>query len=65
MVDRGSRAADHATVRLGHKRKDVDDIYSHITDQMVEETLDALQLRWERDGGWSWKSYADPEREVA
>ncbi len=25
-------------VRLGHKRKDVDDLYSHITDQMVEET---------------------------
>lgn len=30
-------------LRLGHKRKDVDDIYSHVTDQMIKETLQALQ----------------------
>ncbi|HVV19252.1 MAG TPA: hypothetical protein VHF06_07425, partial [Pseudonocardiaceae bacterium] len=29
-------------VRLGHKRKDVDDIYSHVTDRMVVHTLSAL-----------------------
>jgi integrase len=42
-------------VRLGHKRHDVDDIYSHVTDQMVEDTLAALQKRWEQDGGWAWQ----------
>ena len=26
-------------MRLGHKRKDIDDIYSHITEQMIENTL--------------------------
>ncbi|RJQ87221.1 tyrosine-type recombinase/integrase [Amycolatopsis panacis] len=41
-------------VRLGHKREDVDDLYSHITQQMIEETLQALQQRWEQDGGWTW-----------
>ena len=41
-------------VRLGHKRKDVDDIYSHITEQMIEDTLQTLQQRWEQDGGWTW-----------
>jgi hypothetical protein len=32
-------------VRLGHKRKDVDDLYSHITDQMIADTVQALQQR--------------------
>ena len=41
-------------VQLGHKRKDVDDLYSHITDQMIEDTLHALQQRWVQDGGWTW-----------
>lgn len=41
-------------VRLGHKRKDVDDLYSHVTDQMIEDALQALQQRWEQDGGWTW-----------
>jgi hypothetical protein len=48
-------------VRLGHKRRDVDDIYSHVTDQMIEETLAALQRRWEQDGGWRWASHATQE----
>jgi hypothetical protein len=42
-------------VRLGHKRKDVDDLYSHVTEQMIQDTLHALQRRWERDGGWTWQ----------
>jgi hypothetical protein len=41
-------------VRFGHKRRDVDDIYSLITKRMIEETLDALQERREQDGGWTW-----------
>jgi integrase len=44
--------------RLGHKRKDVDDDYSHVTDQMIEDMLDALQDRWENDGGWTWDGEA-------
>jgi hypothetical protein len=51
--------------RLGHKRKDIDDLYSHVTDPMIEETLTALQRRWEHDGGWSWSSAADSEQEAA
>jgi hypothetical protein len=35
----------------------VDDIYSYVTDQMIEETVAALQRRWEQDGGWSWASH--------
>jgi len=34
--------------RLGHKRKDIDDFYSHVTHTMREKLLDALQRRWER-----------------
>ena len=30
-------------VRLGHKREDVDDLYSPVTEQTIEETLQALQ----------------------
>jgi integrase len=40
--------------RLGHKRKDVDDHYSHVTRPMIEDALAALQRRWEQFGGWSW-----------
>jgi integrase len=52
-------------VRLGHKRKDVDDLYSHTTDQMIEETLQALQQRWEQDGGWTWQETPAVEPEAA
>jgi integrase len=52
-------------VRLGHKRKDVDDLYSHVTDQMIEETLDTLQRRWEQDGGWTWQERSDLRKEAA
>lgn len=38
-------------VRLGHKRKDVDDIYSHVTNQMIQGTVQALQQRWSRMAG--------------
>lgn len=50
-------------VRLGHKRKDIDDHYSHVTDAMVENMLAALQQRWEQDGGWTWdESHAIPRK---
>jgi integrase len=52
-------------VRLGHKRKDVDDIYSHVTEQMIQETLQALQQRWEQDGGWTWTESPAVEPEAA
>ncbi|MCI2420040.1 hypothetical protein MOQ72_21580 [Saccharopolyspora sp. K220] len=52
-------------VRLGHKRKDVDDIYSHVMDQMIEDTLKALQQRWEQDGGWTWQENTAVGREAA
>jgi integrase len=41
-------------VRLGHKRKDIDDRYSHVTDAIVEQALTGLQTRWELDSTWSW-----------
>lgn len=37
--------------RLGHKRKDIDDIYSHVTPKMRDRMLAALQDRWDRSGG--------------
>jgi len=37
--------------RLGHKRKDIDDIYSHVTPVMRARMLTALQERWEQTGG--------------
>ncbi|MET9232216.1 tyrosine-type recombinase/integrase [Lentzea sp. NPDC003310] len=40
--------------RLGHKRKEVHDRYSHVTDAMISRMLQQLQHRWEEDGGWSW-----------
>lgn len=40
--------------RLGHKRKEVHDRYSHVTEAMISRMLAQLQLRWELDGGWSW-----------
>lgn len=42
-------------VRLGHKRKEIDDLYPHGTDQVTEDTLRALQQRWKRDAGWTWQ----------
>lgn len=41
-------------VRIGHRREDADDDYSHVTARMIEEMLAALQHRWEQDGGWTW-----------
>lgn len=41
-------------VRLGHKRRDIDDRYAHVTDTMIEQALAALQARWELYGTWSW-----------
>lgn len=52
-------------VRLGHKRKDVDDLYSHTTQQMIEDTLKALQQRWEQDGGWTWQETPTTGRKAA
>jgi integrase len=40
--------------RMGHKRKDVDDDYSHVTPMMIEAMLAALQQRWEQYGTWTW-----------
>jgi hypothetical protein len=37
--------------RLGHKRKDIDDFYAHVTPAMREKMLTALQQRWEHSGG--------------
>jgi integrase len=34
--------------RLGHKRKDIDDFYAHVTPAMRETMLTALQQRWDR-----------------
>jgi integrase len=36
--------------RLGHKRKDIDDFYAHVTPAMREKMLAALQQRWELSG---------------
>ncbi|MEV6716203.1 tyrosine-type recombinase/integrase [Lentzea sp. NPDC051208] len=47
--------------RLGHKRKDVDDGYSHVTDLMISRMLAALQSRWETDGGWTWNQSMMPK----
>jgi integrase len=44
-------------VRLGHKRRDIDDVYSHITPSMIHDTLTALQQRWAQDGGWTWQPH--------
>jgi integrase len=52
-------------VRLGHKRKDVDDLYSHVTEQMIEDALQALQQRWEQDGGWTWQENPAVDQEAA
>ena len=34
--------------RLGHKRKDIDDFYAHVTSAMRDKMLAALQERWDR-----------------
>jgi integrase len=36
--------------RLGHKRKDIDDFYSHVTPTMRERMLAGLQNRWVQSG---------------
>jgi integrase len=40
--------------QVGHKRKDIDDHYSHVTDRMVDGMIAQLRARWEQDGGWTW-----------
>ncbi|WP_219419910.1 tyrosine-type recombinase/integrase [Pseudonocardia nigra] len=45
--------------RLGHKRKDIDDFYSHVTDTMRDRMLDALQRRWESSNS-TGKQEPDP-----
>jgi hypothetical protein len=32
---------------------------------MIEETLDALQQRWEQDGGWTWQENPAAEPQAA
>jgi len=51
--------------RLGHKRKDIDDFYSHVTDAMRDRMLDALQRRWERSGDRTGQRNPDPGSEAA
>ncbi len=36
--------------RLGHKRKDIDDFYAHVTPTMRERMLAGLQQRWMQSG---------------
>lgn len=50
---------------MGHKREDVDDDYSHVTDPMIEQMLAKLQQRWEHDGGWTWRRSPGDERDGA
>jgi hypothetical protein len=52
-------------IRLGHKRNDVGDIYSHVTEQIIQDTLQALQQRWEQDGGWTWQENPAVEPKAA
>jgi integrase len=40
--------------RLGHKPKDVSDIYSHVTLIMIEAMLAALRTRWDQYSTWVW-----------
>ncbi|GLZ43626.1 DMT family permease [Actinokineospora sp. NBRC 105648] len=40
--------------RLGHRRRDTDDGYSHVTDRMVERMLITLDHRWEQGASWTW-----------
>ncbi|OLR95071.1 hypothetical protein BJP25_08985 [Actinokineospora bangkokensis] len=49
--------------RLGHKRKDINDRYSHVTDRMVQAMLDTLQTRWTTDGGRTWRDATDTEQD--
>jgi integrase len=42
-------------VRLGHKRRDIDDVYSHVTPSMIGDMLAALQQRWAQHGGRIWQ----------
>jgi len=52
-------------MRLGHKRKDVNDICSHVTDQVLDDTPAALHSRSEQDDGWPWQENSAVERKVA
>ena len=51
--------------RLGHKPKDASDLYSHVTQVMIDATLAALQSRWEQYGGWTWSDNGPLGREAA
>jgi integrase len=48
--------------RLGHKRKDIDDFYAHVTPAMRETMLTALQQRWEHSGGQGVAQLLEPAR---
>ncbi|NIH81665.1 hypothetical protein [Amycolatopsis viridis] len=52
-------------VRPGHRRRDTDDLYSDVTDVMVESMLTALQRRWEQDGGCNWDETPGQEQDAA
>jgi len=43
--------------RMGHKPKDTADLYSHVTQIMVDALLAALQQRWEQYGTWAWSTH--------
>ena len=51
--------------RLGHKRKDIDDFYAHVTPAMRDKMLDALQERWDRSGGQGVAQPLDPGPDAA
>lgn len=51
--------------RLGHKRKDIDDLYSHVTPAMRERMLAALQERWDLSGGRGAQAIHDLGPEAA
>ena len=51
--------------RLGHKRKDIDDFYAHVTPAMREKMLTALQQRWEHSGGQGVAQILEPGPDAA
>jgi integrase len=51
--------------RLGHKRKDIDDFYAHVTPAIRAKTLTALQQRWEHSGGQGAAQILEPGPDAA
>ncbi|MEJ3654062.1 tyrosine-type recombinase/integrase [Actinomycetes bacterium KLBMP 9759] len=49
--------------RLGHKRKDIDDFYSHVTPTMRDRMLAGLQRRWMQSGSQGVAQELDPAPE--